>query len=349
MLEKNHKRLNENGFASIAIALVLIAVLSLLTVGFAQLARREQQNALNKQLASQAFYASESGVNDAVASIRSGALNTGTPKEGGTQCMDLPLPGAGSAAISTQNGVSYTCVLVNLQPKTLEKDMAADGDWTTYFSTVGGTPDSVTLNWTSKDGQPPRSTTSGFTPVTPAGTWGARAVMQFSITPLSSYSRDQLIANTFNVYGYPTTATGSAAYSNAASSQGQVISANCDSAAGGLCHVTITGLPAGVSLYALHVHDYYDASHVGFSAFAGPTALPLGDSQATIDSTGKAREVLKRIQVHIPIHPPNDLPSSSLEAQDICKYFTTDPVSNTQNASLPGYGAGVTSTCDVTN
>ena len=56
---------NEEGFASIVIALILIIVLSLLTIGFAQLARREQQTALSKQLANQAQYAAESGINDA--------------------------------------------------------------------------------------------------------------------------------------------------------------------------------------------------------------------------------------------------------------------------------------------
>ena len=346
MLQKNHKRLDEKGFASIAIALVLIAVLALLTVGFAQLARREQQNALNKQLANQAFYAAESGVNDAYTAIKNGSLNTGTPKVGGTQCLDLPLPGSGSANISNQNGVSYSCVLVNLQPKSLVKDMAADGDWSTYFSTVGGTPDSVTLNWSSQGNKATRPTTSGFTP---DASWNARAVMQFSITPLDSLDRANLISRTFTVYGYPTTASGSVAYSSASIDNGKVISGSCSSAIDGACHVTISGLPAGVSLYALHVHDYYDASHVSFTATAGPTALAMADSQATIDATGKSREVLKRILVHVPIHPPADLPNSSSEAQDICKYFTTDPLSNTQNATLPGYGGGVTGTCDVTN
>ncbi len=346
MFQKNHKQLNEKGFASLAIALVLIAVLALLTVGFAQLARREQQTALNKQLANQAYYAAESGVNDANAAITKGLITTSTPKEGGTQCMDLPLPGAGSGNISTQ-GVSYTCVLVNVQPTTLEKDIAADGDWSTYFSTVGGTPTSVTLSWQSKGSQPPRPVSSGFTP---ASGWNARAVMQVSITPLSSYTHNSLISNTFTVYGYPSTAAGSAAYSNAAAGQGKVISSNCNSAANGSCSVVINGLPAGISLYALHVHSYYDSSHVAFSAYTGPTALALGDSQATIDVTGKSREVLRRILVHTPIHPSADLPQQSLEAQNICKRFTTDPVANTQNdfASL-GYSGSVTGACDTTN
>ncbi len=345
MLQKNHRRLNEKGFASIAIALVLIAVLALLTVGFAQLARREQQNALNKQLANQAFYAAESGVNDAYSAIQKGILTTSTPKVGGTQCLDLPLPGSGSADISNQQGVSYSCVLVDLQPKTLVKDISADGDWSAYFTTVGGTPDHVVFSWSSLGSKPPRSS-GGFEP---APNWQEIAVMQFSITPVTSSTRDQLVNDTFTIYGYPSTSSGSATYSSSLGNQGKVVNGGCSSTDSS-CHITVSGLP-GNTTYIIHAHAYYDATHFTFQPFDGPTALGTKDAQAVIDVTGKAREVLKRIQVHVPVTPPNGLPSgSSLDAQNICKRFTTDPASNSQNAfgSL-GYPAGATVACDVTN
>jgi Tfp pilus assembly protein PilX len=349
MHQKNHKQFNEQGFASIAIALILIVVLSLLTIGFAQLARREQQSALNKQLANQAYYAAESGVNDAYKAIKSGTLTqTIIDNNGGTNsCLDLSsLPGTGQADISNKNGVSYSCVLVNLTPTALVKDIAADGDWSTYFSTVGGPPDSVTLNWNSNSGKSRRATNDGFTP---SDTWNATAVMQFSVTPLNNYTRSGLVGNTFTVYAYPSGSSGSVTYSTSPDAQGKVIDGNCASGSSGPCHVQIDGLPSA-PLYAIHVHDYYDASHVLVSAHAGPTLLALGDSQATIDVTGKAREVLKRILVHVPIHPSPDLPNQALQAQNICKRFTTDPVANTQNAFASlGYGPGVTNACDVTN
>src|ERR1039458_10050844 len=63
---------DQSGFASIVIASVIILVLSLITVGFAQLMQREQRSALDRQLSSQAYYAAESGINDAVSAINSG-------------------------------------------------------------------------------------------------------------------------------------------------------------------------------------------------------------------------------------------------------------------------------------
>src|SRR5580658_8830161 len=65
MHKRNKIATDEKGFASIVIALILIIVLALLTVAFAQLARREQADALDKQLAVQANYAAETGINDA--------------------------------------------------------------------------------------------------------------------------------------------------------------------------------------------------------------------------------------------------------------------------------------------
>lgn len=351
-----NKALDEEGFASIAIALILILILALLTVGFAQLARREQQTALNEQLSNQAYYAAESAVNDAVAGIRGGTLTTATPRQGGTQCMNLPLPGASSADIDLQNGVSYTCVMVNLQPKSLNKDVSVDGDWSTYFSTVGGSPDTAVLSWSSFGfgNNPPCSVSicPAGNKFAPSGSWSARAVVQFSITPLNSLTRTDLINNTFTVYGYPSTATGSATYSTAAGNQGKVVDGNCT---GTDCRIIVTGLPAGVTLYAIHAHVYYDKSHLVFTATSGGNALPLGGSQATIDATGRAREVLRRILVHVPLHNSADLPNEALEGQNICKYFTTRPnvagdtSSGTQTAPLAGYSAAVTGACDVTH
>jgi Tfp pilus assembly protein PilX len=331
MLQKNHKRLGEKGFASIAIALVLIAVLALLTVGFAQLARREQQNSLNKQLAKQAFYAAESGVNDAYKAYQDGVLTTTwvTNHGGAGQCLDLPLPGAGTPDISDQYGASYSCVLADLQPKTLVKDIGSDGDWGTYFKTVGAAPDHITVSWSSKGSKPPRSG-SGFDQ---ASNWHEMAVMQFSLTPVTSYSRNSLVDNTYTIYGYPSTSSGSATYSSSLKDQGKVVNGGCNSADSS-CSITINGLPGGVSSYIIHAHAYYDTSHLTVQPFdSSNTALRTEDGQVVIDVTGKAREVLKRIQVHLPATPPKGLPgggSTALSAQNICKRFTTDPASGSQ-------------------
>ena len=55
-------KLNQNGASAIMFAMVFIIVISLLTVGFATLARRDQRAALDKTLSNEAQYAAEAGV-----------------------------------------------------------------------------------------------------------------------------------------------------------------------------------------------------------------------------------------------------------------------------------------------
>ncbi len=74
----------QDGFASIVIAIIMVIVLSLITVGFAQLMRTEQRSALDKQLSSQAYYAAETGVNDAAKALNAGYAGVKT------NCAPLP-------------------------------------------------------------------------------------------------------------------------------------------------------------------------------------------------------------------------------------------------------------------
>ncbi|MGH7234477.1 MAG: PilX N-terminal domain-containing pilus assembly protein, partial [Candidatus Saccharimonadales bacterium] len=72
------KKLGEEGFAPIIVSIIIVIVLSLLTVGFVTLANNSAQNALNRQLSNNAYYAADSGVNDAIAAITHGYLKAKT-------------------------------------------------------------------------------------------------------------------------------------------------------------------------------------------------------------------------------------------------------------------------------
>ena len=49
----------------------MIVIISLIVLGFAQLARRNQRQTLDSQLSTQTYYAAESGVNAALRIVRS--------------------------------------------------------------------------------------------------------------------------------------------------------------------------------------------------------------------------------------------------------------------------------------
>ena len=140
---KTKTNLNERGFASIVIALVLITILALITIGFAQLARREQRSALDKQLANQAYYAAETGINDTIKSLPAiaAAGDSVDPKK----CLDTSKFSMNSTLNQT-NGVYYTCVLVDLKPPNIQyKNVAPESERYINFSTEPSPLTSLTV------------------------------------------------------------------------------------------------------------------------------------------------------------------------------------------------------------
>jgi len=358
---------NQQGFASIVIALILIVVLALLTVGFAQLARREQQSALDKQLASQAYYAAESGINDMQQLIQKvlatpagipgilPSLDSLTPPSAGlggnedpTACLGgQGFPGIPSGNINSATGVSYSCVLLNLTPPSMVwSGVSPDSDRAVTFSTTGNL-NSLTVYWGSNDSS---STFKGSIPAnsefTPVTSWnGAPAVLEVSITPLppatilnpNPLNRASLISNTFNVFLYPSTSGSNVTY--ATGTQGQVIGGQCNVANPNYpCSVTINGINGSAGeQYVVHILDYYDESNISVGNAANNLNQPLNfvDGQAQIDVTGVARTVLKRIQVHAPIKETAPIPPYAIQGQNVCKRFSAYPGTVTPDTLSP--------------
>jgi Tfp pilus assembly protein PilX len=355
---------DERGFASIVIALILIIVLSLLTIGFAQLARREQQTALAKQLADQANYAAESGINDAYYDIThndpatvSLAYPNGYPyiydntASGGgtnassTQCMSVSNPNArtykNKQALAASAGVSYSCLLVDLQPPAIKYDDVASQSSRYLTFNTDAVADSFTFFWGSTTGRNtfPPTTGAGFQPI---GSWSWPSVLQVSVTPLSlGTDRATLIKNTFSAYLYPASGgVNSIAYNTSDSvTEGSTLTGHCNTATSAQfpCQATISGLTGGTGPYLIHIVNYYDTSDINIDGQCGvsPVACHFIDGQAVVDVTGRAKNVLKRLQEHIPIHPNAPVPSDAIEGLNVCKRFDVYP-NTTMPDSLPG-------------
>lgn len=89
--------------------------------------------------------------------------------------------------------------------------------------------------------------------------------------------------------------------------------------------MTISGL--STNQYYMRVSAVYkDVSLIVSASDSGGSALSLQGAQAVIDTTGKAQDVLRRVQVHIPLTPSssNQLSDYAIESTDaICKRFVT--------------------------
>jgi len=346
MNKKNLSLDNENGFASITLALILIIVLALITVGFSQLARREQQSAVDKQLANQAYYAAETGINDVILGIQGNpkaspaiapTITNSTAGVNQGQCLTLP-----NTTVSTDNGVTYNCAVVNLQLPNIQYDnVASFSDRYITFTTLGNaTVGSLTVQWGSADGhsQFPSAVTSSSFPT--YSSWNGDnypAVLEFTVTPINNdYARTSLINTTYTAYLYPASSgTSNVNYtpnSQPNNTDGSIVPGDCSNANGAYaCQATISNINTP-GPYLIHIINYYDASNININGTdVNGNPLTITDGQAEIDVTGSDKDVSKRVDVRIPIVPSPVLPDFSLEGVNLCKQFNTFPNSSTPN------------------
>ena len=94
---------DQQGLASFIVVFTLVILISLVSVGFSKLMDRAINNASNNQLRYAAEYAAQSGLNDAVALIKTGAV---LPINSDTNCNSLAGTGgllAGKSNITTRS------------------------------------------------------------------------------------------------------------------------------------------------------------------------------------------------------------------------------------------------------
>ena len=354
------KSSDERGFASLVVGMILVVVLALLVVGFGQLSLHEQRQALSSQLSTQAYYAAETGVDDAIhdlttydSTIHDTYLHGGsTPNISNTTCMDPAAAPAGAYTASNTigsltNDVSYSCLLVSLTTNSLVySNVQPDDARTVVFSAAN--LQNLTLTW----GDTTNSTNfaSPFPNLTTTGAWHYPGVIQFSITPITgAVDRGSLTNAAFAVYAYPSSNNGNVAtYSTAytsGSDQGRIVPGNCGTAGPALCSITLNSIPTPASAYVVHFVDFYDPSNVTLTGTDGSgSPVSFTGGQAVIDVTGKAKYVLKRLQVRIPLNSPA-FPNYAIQAQDICKRMESMP-GETQFVATDGGPAKTTAPVD---
>lgn len=316
----NHNQ-TQRGIVSFMVTLIMMLVISLIVIGFSQTARRTAREALDTQLSSQAFYAAESGVNMVAAKIKAG----GTPTEK-NDCNNT-----GTYAITEKldgDNVKVTCVLVDPIPSDI-KVGASQTESTIIPIDTGATPlSSLTFKWT-----PPQDVSAEVSGCsTTAGTFPAArdancafALLRVDLLKTTGAVNGftALADNTLTFYLQPIHSAmggGSASVSDFNSTnRGRIVGVGgCTTE----CSATI-GFPAilGAKYYVRLSTLYADTETVTITGNGG--AIQFSGIQAVIDSTGKAQDVLRRVQVRYPIgithgEPPYAVQSSST----ICKKFT---------------------------
>ena len=353
----NHNS-NQAGMVSLIVTMILMVVMSLIVLGFARITRHEQRQALDRQLSAQAYYAAESGINDAVRALTNSpsyeGYDVGGGNDGGTgnktHCEPDPAGGVPPSPLGPgSNKVEdpanpikseYTCLLINQNPtslvfKPVGEGQAISADVRFKRPSVPGdaTAESIVISWSPDDGSPVSPPVAPvFFPNFPRRvvgiTWNSNtAVARLQLTNFGSspddYSRINLDNSTLTAFLYPVTAgVGTINFSGLPANHGQIIAGNCAA----ICRVTINNVNTTHAF--LRIGSIYRDSQITIQAYntSSPEPLVMTGGQAVIDSTGKAQDVLRRIQVRLPLKAKSSPMNYALQATDgICKNFTIGP------------------------
>lgn len=338
----------QQGFVSIIVTMIIIALVSLIALGFAFLARQNQRQSMDRRLSSQAFYAAESGVNDATSAIKSGAL-TGDV----TTCGAFP-----GNELDANN--KYTCVLVTQAPTTLVYDSISQDSSTLIRVRTTSPVQSLKISWqdagsgnqfAASGGKfylPQQKAIDGdaTSPYLTSGPGQQTAafpnhtgMLRATIIPASATnSANNMLNNSQTVFLYPDGnasasqqgsvpfRTGAALASEGVFGSGQCNTGNTLATTPNFprfCNTTITGINS--SDFYIRLKAIYRPVAVTLSP-QGASGEPLAatGAQAVIDSTGKSLDTLRRIQVRVPLAPSYYFPEFAIEsANTICKRFTS--------------------------
>lgn len=332
--------------------MVFMSIISIVVVSFAFLMRREQQQALDRQLSTQAFYAAESAVSEAVSKIQQGTLNNDV-----TDCADS---GGISGDLQGDSSASISCVLVDRSPSTLEfteigtqdskiiRIEAANGQEIRHLDISWQAVDeaSAALFATNSVLRLPTEEFQDAYPDTFANHTGILRADIMPITDEGSINRGTLSGRARALFFYPAGVDYMGSFTNTVdlsadpvtnfpeTGDGAFVLGACDAAVTTPyhCNVNVNNVGAQFGdntapVVYLRLKSIYQPTTVSISAFNNANQqVDLIGSQIVVDATGQSNGVLRRIQVRVPSEEAYEVPEFSLETvDDICKLLQAAP------------------------
>lgn len=345
MMISNKKLTNQSGLVAIIVTMIIIIVISLVVIGFARLTRRSQVQTLDRQLNTQALYAAEAGVNDAIQAINNNSVlaSRAYTKCDGTSDDFIHASNAnlGSKKVLEPN-VEYTCLLVDPAPTTLTYQNVEPFEYKVVPVKAASPISSITIAWENpnkaSDGELASCVIADQNDFTTRANWPARCnhpvlrVDVISENNTKNVNNLRNLGNTAVFFAYPSQGGVPAVGFNSGTgdNQGSRRPVTCLSGAN-KCTLNIDVAAFGQNSYYLRLTPIYYSATIDVSA--GGQAL-LG-AQAVVDSTGKAQDILKRVQVRVPLGGFNIAPFFAIQSgSHLCKQLnvnagdanTADPV-----------------------
>lgn len=338
----SRKRNNQDGLVSFMITMILTLVITLVVMGFTQVANRNRREALDRQLSTQAFYAAESGVNNAVGIINN-RLAAGQPVQAQDDCDAGPY--VANPVLSTSPLVEYTCVFVSPTVPDLESSPTTTSSVVIPLDLtdkVGGalplsSSVDIEFTWSVAAGANPNPGVcplpGNFPQNNPANECGY-GLLRVDLMQMNAFNSAVSAANntkTFFMQPVSSTPGNVVSISNFGDPKGHIIPATC-TAATQTCNavIRVSGSAKAPLIYTARISTLYrDAPRlvVDGRTASGENAW-FNNAQASIDVTGKAQDVLRRVKVRVPLHDMggNNVPLGGVNSTaTVCKRFTVSP------------------------
>lgn len=355
------RRMTERGFASIIVTTVLISVIGLILVGFSISVRRNQRETLDRQLSTQAFYAAETAVNKARADVVEQFKQTGKV---------TAVPDCTKAIVSANPGIVAPCVTIDSSLESMFYNSVEEGK-DTYATVIPADPAGLPVNnlvftWRPAQDTPnPQSGCNGRSgELPPRGSWPGSCA--YGVLRLDISESDA--AGNFNPNAFATSVillpsdpilggipaqllalpthdpSGAGAYFVGADQCGSGNPAATFTDRWCSKQINLNGAASGKQYY-VRMRSIYRNSAVDIQPRNG--AAPVETSgQILIDATGKAQDVLRRIQVRVPVDPGNNNTFGAIESTgSICKRFAVAPVDPANPAAPNLWGGGSNGLC----
>ncbi len=297
---------NENGIVAIFSVLVIMGILGLLALGFSSIIRQAQRRTLDDHLSNQAFYAAESGINMAINKINSG----GAPL---SKKYDCPQGADYDYSIDPGNNIMVSCLLVNPTVKSIENSLI-DSNGTVNSAQLSALSSRIVIGWDSvKRSDTIPSTVPNQLP--DKDVWNTASnigVLKIELIPkTASLNRNTLVNNSFIFYLYPSPPSVSDTVAiNNTTDKGRIIQSRCDTSLTDgyrcLSKIDLSGIGVPTDEYYVKQSSLYRdvSTSISFND-SSDAQVDITGSQALIDSTGKANDVFRRIQVRVPIDSLN--------------------------------------------
>jgi hypothetical protein len=335
---------DERGIVSLMVTFVIIIVISLIVIGFSQVARRNQRSALDRQLSTQAFYAAETGINDVTNLIRSGTAVFSAGDD--TDCDGFSSNNGLTGTLDPAGDVRYSCLLVADEVKALVYTTIRNQHSVTAPLKLSGNLQTLTFRWKSNATTRLNAANcaAGAATVLPAATaWGCDyALLRVDLTqdrglPSAARLADDTTTTFFRPHNTASATPTISVFDNDAN-RARYLRASC-SAGNCQANLSFSGGASGRDYFLRMTALYGDAEDVRVSGLdTGGAGETFRDAQIQIDATGKAQDVLRRVQVRLPLKETS-IPGSPLQVTGgACKLIVVvGPLTgNTCAGSPPG-------------